>query len=332
MLQTSDEKIPSAGRLEGSFADRSGWTQLPMAGYLWTLRIYLGDPESGPLIYAFSEDPVTFPEGAPKPEYFETRTHYHLSPTFRIALGPQPRHFKIDTKWYGPGDYIFLDSKRFYNDPMGVDGGETLIIFADRRGVIPFNRESKGLSAEQIIAREDANLGKFGPGLPSILMSSEGADTGVAVTNCDQIKAGRAPGSIFDRSDWSELSDGSRVAAGFLGSKPDGPLVIFSANTPGAAESPQGTAKSDLFRLVVKGSCTLGDRRYDAGEFIAIEAGRIVQNVIHGPQGSTQILFAADRRAWSPVDDQGNTVRSVRQEQIAHLLDKLRSRIAASRE
>jgi hypothetical protein len=34
--------------------------------------------------------------------------------------------------------------------------------------------------------------------------------------------------------------------------------------------------------------------------------------------------------AWTPVDDQGNPVRSVRQGEIAVLLNKLRSLIATS--
>jgi hypothetical protein len=96
------------------------------------------------------------------------------------------------------------------------------------------------------------------------------------------------------------LSDGSLVAAVFLGDA-TGPAVILSKNAPNAVENPAGRPATDMLRLIVKGSCTIGERTYEAGSFVATEAGALVDTVVHGPEGSAQLLVVSDRRSWTPT-------------------------------
>lgn len=325
MLYTagSDQPKPSNGRIEGSYAHRTGWSPIKTAVEATSLRIYLGDEHDGPLVWAFFVGPLETTGNEPRPEFRPAQAHYHRSPTFRVALGSQPKQFKFDQDCYGSDDYILLDANRFYQDPMGVDGAEVLLMFADRRAYPPTNRKIADLSSDEIMDRYAEVYGDFGAAIRQVTKSDDDADLGVSTSSFGKLRAGRLKGSLQDPSTWSQLPDGSHVAAAVLGSKLGAPLLLMSSNAPGAEESPAGIASSDFYRIVTKGSCTIGDRTYEAGSFVAIEAGMPVGPVVHGPEGSRQIFLAADRRKWRQVNERSEPVPSERQDDIAKVIAEI---------
>ena len=237
-----------------------------------------------------------------------------------MALGDQAKQLYLNNAWYGPGDYFLLEANKVYTDPHGVAGYRQLLIFGDRRGMHPAAKDTAGMSSDELAAWNANLFGSFGGGLPSVHAHNDDATMGAAITTHEKLDhGGQARGSFSDPSDWSGLSDGSRVAGVFMGDEAAGPAVVMTVNAPGAAE-PAGVCGADLVRLVARGSCTIGGRRYPAGSYLACEAGADMGEVVHGPQGSTQIIVASDRRGWAPSDEGGVRASSRRLDEIDRIL------------
>jgi hypothetical protein len=324
MLQVAEPIEVVDGRIEGSYAAHEGWTAMPVDATTLQLRIFLGDPVSGPLVWLFKGAPLD-------PKARDTRLgymrqpglgrHLHRTPTFRVALGGQPQQMFLNNSWYGPGEYFILDANKIYTDPTGVDGFETLLVFADRRGMHPVrNDETARMSSDELIAHHERRFTPFGPGISGLHTRDEDAVAGIALST-DGRKKHDYPvrGSLEDRTGWSRLSDGSMVAAVFLEGA-DGPAVIMSENAPNAVESAAGRSGGDMLRVIARGSCRIGDRIYEAGSFVASEAGSRLDEVVHGPEGSLQVLVVSDRRGWAPVDEHGLMVASRRIREIEQVL------------
>jgi hypothetical protein len=328
MLQVAEQVQRVEGRIEGRYDAPDGWTSMPVDPTTLQLRIFLGDPTSGPLVWLFNGAPLD-------PEARETRLsfmhrpglgrHLHRTPTFRIALGDGPEQMLLNNSWYGSGEYFLLDANKIYTDPNGVDGFHTLLIFADRRGMHPVrNDETAAMNSDELIAHHERRFTPFGDGLTELHTSNEAAMAGIALTTQDLSHGNPARGSLDDRSDWSRLSDGSRIAAAFLGNEA-GPAVIMSENAPNAVESPAGRYGADMLRVIARGSCSIGGRRYGAGSFVATESGAFVEEVVHGPEGSLQLLVVADRRSWAPVDARGPAITSARIAEVERALASQRT-------
>jgi hypothetical protein len=314
LLQTAERIERANGRIEGSFAAPEGWSVMPIDPGTRQLRIFLGDPLSGPLIWLFNGAPVATPH-PPAP-------HLHRTPTFRIALGDQPRQMRLNNSWYGRGDYFLLDANKVYTDPNGIEGFQTLLMFADRRGLHPVRRDTAGMDSDALVALNEAKFTPFGGGLSALHTRDEDAIAGAAITTHDALQHGnQLRGSIHDCASWRRLSDGSMIAAALMGDAVTGPAVIMSENVPNAVESPAGRCGVDMLRVIASGSCTIGKRSYAAGSFLALEAGAPVEDVVHGPEGSTQLLVLSDRRFLAPVDADGVPVTSLRISEMASVLE-----------
>jgi hypothetical protein len=251
--------------------------------------------------------------------------HLHRTPTFRIALGEGPEQMLLNNDWYGSGEYFLLDANKVYTDPTGVDGFKTMLVFADRRGMHPVrNDQTAGMDSDELIAHHAQRFTPFGDGLAALHTSNEDAVAGIALTTQDLGHGNPARGSLDDRSAWNRLSDGSLVAAALMGDA-KGPAVIMSENAPNAVESPAGRCGADMLRVIARGSCTIGKRRYAAGSFVATEAGALVEEVVHGPEGSSQVLVVSDRRCWAPVGEGGAPVTSPRIGEIEQVLAPYRN-------
>jgi len=312
----SDKAKPMAGVIEGDLASRALWSQA-RGTTSRTLRIFLGDEVEGPLVWLMSVDPTEPAADGSDLEFRPAQAHYHRSPTFRVALGPQPRQFKFDQNIYGQHDFIALDSNRFYQDPFSAGGGALLLVLADRRGFQPTNRKLAGMSSDEIIAKYAAQYGDFGAAMAEVNLDDSNADLGI-YASFGVTKAGRLRGSLRETSAWNALADGSRVSAIKRGTRPHAPLLIMSENTPGVVESAPCLARTDMFRFIVSGSCRIGDREYGPGSFIAVEAGRKIDAVVHGDAGSTQLLLVADGRNWRP--ECSESAQCQRQDRIADIV------------
>jgi hypothetical protein len=290
MLEVADNFLKKVdGKIAGSINDVAGWPPLKGFEFLRVLNLNLGDPQSGSFIALLDWDRMEFPEGQPRPEHGDAPLHHHRSPSFRIALGPLDNQMYIDRVWYGNGDYFVMDANKKYLDPSGVDGGKILLIVADRRGV-------------PIIVPGQGMMKNYGGALH---LRDEDALTGIAVTSDTEPRGGRIKGSIKDPSGWARLSDGSSIMGVLLTGQKDGPMVIMSRNAANAIECPAAHASTDELRLIVEGSCAIGGKTFQAGEFIATEAGAGTGEIVHGPQGSTQITYVMDRTRWAPTGIEG---------------------------
>jgi hypothetical protein len=130
----------------------------------------------------------------------------------------------------------------------------------------------------------------------------EDADAGMLVyTATARVPRTGLTGS-FDDQGWARLSDGSKMAALFMGVPTTGPMVLLSHNAPGAVEAPAGTYTTETLRLILKGSCSVGDRSLGSGAWRVTDSNVAQGPVVHGPQGSMQLLFFADRRGWFPTN------------------------------
>ena len=319
MLQSAENFPVRRGRIEGGFEDHRGWIPVPVEPTTLQARFYLGDPVSGPLVWLFFGHPADPAKAEPSPER-PPPPHHHRTPTFRIALGEQPRQMLLNNRWHGKGEYFLLDANHRYADPNGVAGFSTLLIFADRRGMHPAMKRTVGMSSDELIAWNGKLFAPLGAGLAALHTADDQAVGGVAVEPGGEIAYGQARGSLEDPSGWTRLADGSRVSAVLMGDTASGPAVVMSVNTPGAREAPAGRCAGDAFRLVTKGSCRVGDRVYAAGAFVATEAGTEVGEVVHGAEGSTQLLILADRRRLAPLDATGAPAVAPRLNEVAAVL------------
>jgi hypothetical protein len=323
MLQVAEDIRPIDGRIEGGYAAHDGWTSMPVDPTTLQLRIFLGDPQSGPLAWLFKGAPL-------EPEAREARLslmrqpglgrHLHRTPTFRVALGDGPDQMFLNNSWYGSGEFFLLDANKIYTDPNGVDGFETLLVFADRRGMHPVRNDiTAGMSSDELIAHHARRFTPFGAGLSALHTANAEAVAGIALSTEDLGHGDPARGSIDDDSGWRRLSDGSMVAAALMGAA-NGPAVIMTRNAPNAVESPPGRCGGDMLRVIAKGGCRIGERVYKAGSFVATEAGSPVDEVAHGPEGSTQLLVVSDRRNWAPIRESGAQASSLRMSEIDRIL------------
>jgi len=287
------------------------------------LRIFLGDPMSGPLVWLFNGAPLE-PEARAVREAHLSQPgagrHHHRTPTFRVAFGEQPRQMLLNNSWYGKGEYFLPDANKGYTDPTGMEGFQTLLVFADRRGMHPVrNDHTAGMNSDELIAHNVQKFTPFGEGLVSQHITDDEAVAGIALS-FDKLEHGfPARGSIEDHTGWIRLSDGSMFAAAFMGDAA-GPAIFMTENAANAEECPAARCGGDMLRVIVRGSCRIGERVYEAGAFVALEAGAALEPVIHGPQGSTQLIVVSDRRRWAPIDEDGNPVRSDRVAEIRHVL------------
>lgn len=251
-----------------------------------------GDRETGPVILLTDRDPG--------PEWL-TPTHHHRTSTFRIYFAEMPKQSKmVGHNWMGFGDFVAMDSNVVYTEKLGSVRHWSLVLEADRRGSPSLVAHDDPAEWIQMFrSRMEASFGFSGP----VFESDEEAE-GRLVTTFAPTPTRRPSvfGSMQDQG-WEKLADGSELAAVFLGALEDGPVVLLSRNTPGALEAPNGAYADDRCRLVLSGSCTIGGRSYGPGQLRFTEAGVAEGPVVHGPDGSTQVVILASRRAWVPTTE-----------------------------
>jgi hypothetical protein len=292
MLEVAD------GVVEGSFSYPQIWQQTnDRVRLVW---MGIGDPMTGPVVSLFSFAPGSnFGPGTPR-----APAHSHRSDTFRLAVGNQPNQFKDGPRWLGEGDFLLMAANEVYVEQVSPQGAMMVVLFGDRRG-IPHGYD-QGLNPHDLMVKTwpERSEREFGPGpdhFYPVHQENEDAIAGLATTFSEiPEQRPRLYGSLYDDAQWSTLSDGSTIGAVFMSDPESGPLVLLSNNSPGAAEAPLATYGTDVFRIVMKGQVTVGDRVYIANDFRATEAGVVEGPVVHGPEGSTQVLVFADRRGWLP--------------------------------
>lgn len=303
--------------MEGNIYFPQRWCALSRDGDYRELPFLLGDPMTGPMARILS-----FPPGRESVRVNgKAYAHHHRTDTFRVALGPQPGQTRILGKWLGHGDFVLRGANDVYVEKSGGRGAILLLVSADRRGYHPVYNIADREEAESTLD-ESASI-VFGENMPHFHERDEDVISGPETSFAGlQAQQPVLFGSMDGDDAWHHLSDGSRVGAVFMADPVSGTLILLSTNTPGAQEAPAGRYQSDLVRLVLSGTCSVGDRSYSAGDFRFTRAGTDEGEIVHGPTGSRQILIFGDRRGWLPqmADGQAREV-CPRLNELAGLLE-----------
>lgn len=283
--------------IEGNINFPQRWCALSRDGDYRELPFLLGDPMSGPMARFLS-----FPPGRESVRINgKAYAHHHRTDTFRVALGPQPMQTRILGQWLDHGDFVLRGANDVYIEKSGGRGAILLLVSADRRGYHPVYGEADREEAEGTLDATASVV--FGDQMPPFHQRDVDAIPGPE-SSFASLEAQQPVlfGSMRDDRNWTVLADGSRAGAVFMADPVSGPLVLLSRNAPGAVEAPAGRHASDMVRLVLSGSCSVGERVNSAGDFRYTRAGNREEEVVHGPAGSTQILIFGDRRGWLPQD------------------------------
>ncbi|UUZ66406.1 hypothetical protein LP417_32730 (plasmid) [Polaromonas sp. P1-6] len=291
--------------IEGNINFPQRWCAMSRDGDYREIPFLLGDPMSGPMARILS-----FPPGRESVRVNgKAYAHHHRTDTFRVALGPQPMQTRILGEWLDHGDFVLRGANDNYVEKSGGRGAILLLVSADRRGYHPVYSDADREDAESTLD-ETASL-VFGDNMPHFHQRDEDAILGPEASFAGlQTQQPVLFGSMPDDETWHKLSDGSKVGAVFMADPVSGTLILLSNNTPNAMESPAGQYQTDMVRLVLSGSCSVGDRAYSAGDFRFTSQGNDEGEIVHGPTGSTQILIFGDRRGWLPQMANGSALEA----------------------
>ncbi|EIV91545.1 hypothetical protein [Frankia sp. QA3] len=267
---------------------------VPEDGLLSGAVARMGDSDAGPVV-AMSIEGRIFPRKAP--------VHLHKSDSFRMALGEPIR---VGGTSYAHGEFRLQQADAFYGPEYWTDevGTNQLLLMADRRGLKPYLTDAQLQRLADTALADDVSL-------EGVAMLPRDADVPHAIAN----SFGAAPrpshvdAGFTDTTGWPVLSDGSRLATIALGHRKSGVLLLCWDRPPGAAALPAFRLGADLVRLVVEGSCRIGEPGAD------VELGRLgfrlqQEGTWHGasrsgPTGSKELWIVADRRAWPPITAAG---------------------------
>jgi hypothetical protein len=263
--------------------------------------VVMGDELCGPVLLFIGLDGGVTPPDAP--------AHLHATDNWRMSLRGV---LAMGRDRYAAGEFRFQQGWKPYasdNFAVGPDGGWTVLVFADRRGmrVRPVKKEGPAL---------DAGSRRFGAWLGIVAgdMVSEdpadGAGDSALVTTLDRFKRGSKIDHSFSRADeWEPVESGVRVSAGLMGDPSAGPVMVLSRLAPGARSIAGDAIGSELLRIVVRGTALIDHSdTMESGDMRVLEAGADTGSVTAGPDGLDEVLVIADRRGVAPSSALGDLV------------------------
>ena len=303
---------------ELSFRHRDTWRSFASEGPLSdvvSMIILLGDERCGPVLGFTALAPgVDCPLGP---------AHGHCSDNFRVSLRGD---LTMGREIYRPGGFRFQEGWKTYptnNNSCGPEGGWEMELFADQRGMRA-SAVAGGPELEMLLVEGGRMLaGMFGlddlvaEPPPDICGPSALATTLGAADN-----SGKRNGSFADASAWRSVDDATTVAAGLLGEPTCGPVVLLADTAPNQIAFPAARFDTEVFRLIVAGSCAIGDRTYELGDMRLQRSGTDAPPVIAGDDGVQQVIVLGDRRCARPTVGGTTWLHAL----VAELSDELASR------
>jgi len=255
--------------------------------------VQIGDAVAGPVIKFFSTAP-----GVDLPSF---AAHSHASDSWRLVMRGE---FAMGKDVYVSGDFRLQQGWRPYPGDRvacGPDGGWTMLMFADRRGTRM--RAVKTEHQEVFMATQTQPMADW-EGTAGDLFSDAPNDTAgptaLVTTLGEPGKPGHVDGTFKHTSGWRSVGANVRMAAALLGDADCGPALLMTATAPGEVSAPQCAVSTELLRLIVDGSCTIGNEHYAAGDIRVQAAGAATSTVVAGPEGVSEVLVFGDRRGASP--------------------------------
>jgi hypothetical protein len=104
----------------------------------------------------------------------------------------------------------------------------------------------------------------------------------------------------WDDPSWPTV-DGVRYSLWCLSADPGGPVVLLVDSPPGTPPVPTWRFATDHLRVVVAGSCKIGDRWYCAGDVRVQNADEPYGPETTGSEGSRQVIVFARRDRCVPL-------------------------------
>lgn len=314
------------GYTDISFRKTELWDTMPIPGgasrvsgtALSSSAVLFGDDEIGPIVLLLALAPGIKPPDAP--------SHTHAADNWRMSvLGNLP----MGPDSYDAGHSRFQEGWKPYasdNYANGPEGGWTALMFADRRGTrVRHVKQHEG----PVITPMDRLLAEWlGVGGDLVAEEPEGGVPGPSqmATTLDEYRRGARINVSFDDTDRWIHDGGASVMAGALGDREHGPIVLQTRVAPGAAMLGDGAFDCDVFRLMSRGSCTIGGHPYRAGDMRVQAAGAPFGAAIAGDDGADEVVIFADRRAVGPAATTDATWSAL----LGRVIDDLAGRLAAS--
>ena len=285
MFRALGDFIGGDGYTNVSFRQPERWASLPIEAPVRSTAVLLGDEITGPVLLL-----LELPPGAALPA---AAAHGHASDTLRLPLaGTLP----MGPDSYRPGEFRFQQGWKPYasdNLANGPDGGWTALLFGDRRGmrVRPVHLDGPLISP---LDRAAGEWLRIGGDLVSDDPDDEPGPSNLSTTLHDQPARARINGSFDDSAGWFRFAHGL-LAAGLMGHAVSGPLVLLARIDPGGRPLGSYVFGTEVLRMVVRGSCKVGDEWYSTGDIRVEHAGSCGRTVA-GDEGVDEIVVIADRR------------------------------------
>jgi hypothetical protein len=272
-----------------SCGNPSGW---PIRlGDMANTSVKFGDDVDGPIFGPVVCQPGTVGDHAP--------AHAHASDNFRIILRGT---FKMGPETYGPGEFRFQQGWKPYpgEDIVGDDGIWMAVLMANRRGfraryvndAPPHEVEMHRYLAATYELKGDA------------WYSDDPDDTAgpsAIVTNIGGTRSGKINGSFNESHSWPASHPGTRALVSLLGEPACGPVVLLTSTEPGGVVTPRCRFGTEVFRMIVNGSCEIDGRPYVTGDMRVDRAGAWSERIVAGPEGLQQVFIIGDRRFANPA-------------------------------
>ena len=274
MAVTTDQIPLLDDHFDTSFGDER-WEQ---TGESRSSSWFLGDDPCGPMIY-FLDSAQPAAEGPRFP------VHHHDSDELRLVLSGALR---VGRTWLHPGHFRMQAANHDYGPEMtGPDGCQEMVLFADRRGFIPEypnarDEEALGWLAGYFATQYAGYIPERGAGEVTRNYRSLLAGSELVPSRHGHVD------SSFDDPSWRSIG-GLRYSCWAMGPEPLRPLILLVDAAPGVAVAPRLKFRTDHVRLVLTGSCDIGDHHYGAGDIRVQQAGHFLGPEVAGANGCRQI-------------------------------------------
>ena len=281
----------------------------------------MGDPVAGPLLGLFYDAPSTPEQLAGPPDL--APAHSHSCDNFRIVMKGE---LWVGQERYHHSEFRLQQSGKPYGqdgDAPHVNGNWRIIFFADRRGFAV--RPTNPVVREQMRAALEGMSERYRDVLPEILDDDDNGVIGLATTITTPLsKLGHIDGSFRDVDAWETLGE-SKIAASLLGLPDLGPVVLLLHTPAAATAAPACSFGTDGFRLVVSGSYARDGKEYEMGDMRFQAADTPWDRVVAGPDGLDEVVILGDRRGASPRFADADPEARAWADELAAVLDRLRS-------
>jgi hypothetical protein len=259
-----------------------------------TTVVPIGDETSGPAIGLVAVAPGgTVPDAA---------AHAHGADNFRIVLRGA---LTMGRERYELGQFRFQEGWKPYPDEIShtADGQWLLVLMADRRGfrqrwvkeLIPGSDEERADKAMYLVLAQ-----LFGITGDCIDPENKCGASALTTTLGPTTNSGKLNGSFADRDAWQAVTSSTRANVALMGHPTSGPVVILATTEPHEIAAPRCRFETELFRLVVAGSCDIDGQIYEQGDMRIQRAGEWCGPVAAGPGGLEEIVVVGDRRHANP--------------------------------